>query len=418
MIFVANVLVMNGGSTFLLRACKELDRRGIECAVLLLRNEYDEEIFDEVSRFARIILLSDLLCDKAAIFRAHLGVFAPVRWTALASTLKPFGEHIHTMGVFGLVFAHRLVKYSDRYRITTGIYHQNEFLYKPTPFYLPTFAMKLFTQLPDVNVCFFNELSRQNYQNFFGVSYAHAILAPIGIELSNSVTSLDNYSPYRIVSVGNLSRFKTYNRHMIEVVASIAKTYSEIRYDIYGAGGEEHNLRSLSKQLGVSNHVIFHGEIPYSSFGATVQGAALFVGSGTALLEAAYMGIPALIGIESIETSETYGFLSDISGFSYNENSDVFPKQSFLPLVVKTLADREFRSDLSRACKLKAAEFTIEVTIDLFIKLEQQSRPIVPQLQRLTLTRLAFSFLFIAILNRLGFALSFRDRRNQSYHST
>ena len=78
-------------------------------------------------------------------------------------------------------------------------------------------------------------------------------------------------------------------------------------------------MKKLASELCVTDRVSFFGNLEYANLSATIAAADLFVGSGTAVIEAAAQCCPAMIGIESIEEPYTYGFLSDIVGLSYNE---------------------------------------------------------------------------------------------------
>ena len=94
-----------------------------------------------------------------------------------------------------------------------------------------------------------------------------------------------------------------------------------------------------------------------------------FVGSGTALLEAAAMGIPAIIGIESDEEGLTYGLLSQLKGYSYHEKGLAFPLESFATCIAALVTGGEDAyAAISERCKMRAAEFSIGEFVDLYIR--------------------------------------------------
>lgn len=416
MIFIANVLVMNGGTTFLIRTCREMASRGTRSAVLLLRPEFDVQLRTELERYAEVLCLDDFLIERGRLFRAHLGVFGYVRWSVLDKVLSAFGEHIHVMSVFGLVFALRLAGRLPGKTITAGVYHQNEFLFKAPPFFFAREAIRLFSVMPAENLVFFNEVTRQNYERFFQANYSASIVVPIGIDLPHIAPfSCSIEKSKRIVSVGNLVKFKTYNAHMIRLTSQLATTHPDIHYNIYGTGPEESVLRALAVEHKVEERVHFMGAVPYADFRQTIKGAALFVGSGTAVIEAAAVGVPAMIGIESIETPDTYGFLSDIKGLSYNENVPSISKYPMRMLVERLFADSAFHAAVSEACHRKAREFSVENTVDGFMALSISAKAVTRTINRLRFYRMLVSFLGMAVCERLGWITTFGDRRNQSF---
>lgn len=415
MIFLANVLVMNGGSTFLVRTSREMKRLGVPVAVLLLRKEVDQELLSRLESSATVLYLEDFLIDKARVFRAHSGVFGLVSWEDLERALLPFGKHIHVMGVFGLVFGYRLCARFDRFRLTAGVYHQNEFLYENIDSFFSKKAAELFRALPSENVVFFNEASRNNYAKFFSKDFSASVVVPIGIDLPSSDKSAFSTESFRIVSIGNLVEFKTYNEHIIRALPTLLETTPGLRYDVYGEGSNEGFLRNLVEELGLNERVQFHGVIGYSKFGSALENSTLFVGSGTALIEAAALGVPAMIGIESVVLPETYGFISEIQGFSYNEDVPCIPKISIISLLARFFDDIDLRSSISVKCKLKAESFSVEKTVRGFLSIDLGGRGLGGRLSGLELVKMFFSLLFLGVRRKLFDDACFSNRRNQSY---
>ena len=415
MIFLANVLVMNGGSTFLVRTSREMKRQGESVAVLLLRREVDQKLLAELENSATVLYLDDFLIDKGRIFCAHLGVFGLIAWGNIERALMPFGSHIHIMSVFGLVFGHRLCAHFDRFRLTAGVYHQNEFLYKNINSYFPKKVAELFRLLPSKNVVFFNEISRNNYANFFAKDFADSLVVPIGIDLPCSSENAFSAESFRIVSIGNLVEFKTYNEHIIRALSKLIEASPNIRYDIYGSGSNEKFLKNLVEELGLNDFVQFHGVIDYSEIESALENSTLFVGSGTALIEAAALGIPSMIGIESIALPETYGFISGVEGFSYNENVPYISKVPIVPLLVDFFANVDLRVNLSVECKLKAENFSVEKTVNGFLSIDLGCPILDRQLSSAELVKMFFSLSLLGVRQKLFGSAHFSNRRNQSY---
>lgn len=414
MIFIANVLVMNGGSTFILRMARQLSLRGERCGIILLRDFSDPELLEDLQSYADIIRLSDFQTLGRRFPLGLFGIFTPIDWYRLLEVLRPYGRHLHAMSIFGLILALRIGRKEPAIRPTIGVYHQNEFIFQTSSFFFPSFVQKIFASMPVNNIVFFSETSRDHYANFFERDYSNAALLPIGVEIKQR--AITKRSPgFKIVSIGNLTGFKTYNSHMISIVAKLRTMYPNISYDIYGRGPTEQLLREYIAKLNLESHVHLKGHLEYSSFHQTVKDCDLFVGSGTALIEAAAAGRPALIGVESIATADTYGFLSDAEGFSYNELRTGFKLLAMQPLVERVLTDSEYWAEISVACERKAHEFSIRRTVDGFGALCNSAEPHPFKLNSFQIVRMACSVVLMYLFEKLGLREPFGDRRNQSF---
>lgn len=406
---------MNGGTTFLIRAAKEYDRRGQRCAVLLLTPRYDPALREELECYAAVVELAAILRDRGALAQGLLGVFAPLNWKAVRRELGPFGPHVHAMGIFALVLGTRFAKKSPVYRVSLGIYHQNEFIFRGFTSYFADKVTAMFRALPPANTVFFNESSRKNYiAHFEKPELKKSTILPIGIELDHPPVPRAQ-AGYNIVSVGNLVGFKTYNRHMIEIVSQLRENLPRIRYSIYGSGPEEESLKALAAERNVSDCVRFHGNLHYENFRKVIAGCDVFVGSGTALLEAAAVGRPALIGIESNQEPSSYGFLSDIEGFSYNENNPSRPKSRMADLIATVLCDPDRWETVAQACYRKAREFSIAATVDGLEAVGATAEPLISPPGPLTLMGMAASAIRMKIGELVKGNEAFGDRRDQSY---
>lgn len=107
-----------------------------------------------------------------------------------------------------------------------------------------------------------------------------------------------------ICSVGRIVPFKGYNFVAREVAEALQQSGISVLWDIYGHGSHEDKLRNM---LTSSPHVVFNGLLAFEDFDTIVAKADLFVGMGTAALQAAQLGVPTLLAIE--------GKLDDIHGF-------------------------------------------------------------------------------------------------------
>lgn len=416
MIFIANVLELNGGTTFLIRVCAALKAGGHPCAVVVLRRGGSAALAETLAQHATVFALEDFQVDRGRILRRHLGTFAPLDWSRLRRALAPFGSVLHAMGAFGLVFAARLARRDPAIRVTIGIYHQNEFIFRDRPVFSRR-ILKLFRAMPPENILFFNEVSRHHYSLFHGVDYdGRSSLTPIGITIPPRA---DEPGPrrldHRIVSVGSLERFKIYNRHIIALLPQLAAAFPGISYDIHGNGECLGELQALADDLGVRARVTFHGALAYERFHEIVRAGDVFVGSGTALIEAAAAGRPALIGVESIEQPLTYGFLCDIEGLSYNEASAAQPMRTMLGCLRAVLSDPDEWKAVADACFLKAHDFSVERTAEAFRALAGSAAPLQSTVGAGETMRMLAELPLLALWDRMSPEFAFAQRRNQSF---
>ena len=373
MLLIANVLELNGGTTFILRLAREFKKRGRRIGVLVLVDKVDPSLESNIRQYADVYYLKDIVSNLyAPTMKSPLGVFVPVNFSALGQLIASYGEHVHAMGVFGLLFIKRCHEdLGIDFRISFGIYHQNEVVFEGVDYYFAKKAKLLFSTLPAASIVFFNEKTKFSHACFFKNDYAGSLMIPIGIDTpATGHGLLGDANSDRIVSIGNLYPFKSYNRHIINLLPGLKKYRPDLVYEIYGSGQYEPELLKLVASLQLEASVHFKGSIAYEDIPKVLEGALAFVGSGTAILEAAALGVPAVIGIESTDQPITYGLLSDIEGLSYNEFD---PGQVTYPMkdvLIRVMESADAWEIAANACKSKSNYFTIEHTVDGFLKLE------------------------------------------------
>lgn len=377
MLLIANVLELNGGTTFVLRVAREFYKRNQKIGVLVLVDKVNAALEQSIRQYADIYYLKDFtrrIYGPPA--NTPLGVFAPVDFSKIATLLNSYNAHVHVMGVFGLLFIKRCLDAVEvEVRVSFGIYHQNEMMFDGVPYYFARKAKELFASLPAESIVFFNEKNSSSYGAFFGNDYSMSTIVPIGIDIpmGTGAEVLGQAESSRIVSIGNLYAFKSYNRHVITLLPELKKIRPNLVYEIYGTGEYEPELLALVSSLQLESSVKFKGSIGYEDIPKVLNGALAFVGSGTAILEAAALGVPAIVGIESTEQPITYGLLSDINGLSYNE-LDTAQRTYLMKDVLQSILDSADKWQCAAvACKTKSSLFSIERTVDGLMRLETLS---------------------------------------------
>lgn len=367
MLFVINTLTLNGGTTFLIRFCRQSLKEGKRITVIVLFKIFDDELYSDLSKVADVYFLNDLLLFPFnKVSWSRLSILIPVSKQKIKNILDSCDYKVHVMGAVALIFALRtLLVRGARISLSVGVYHQYEYIFKDS-FFFSRVIKSLLSCNKNINFIFFNDANKAFYSKFFSRDLSSASVVPIGIEVpANSSSELIKpLSPKRIVSIGNLYPFKTYNTHVISILPDLIVTQPELVYEIYGSGQEELKLKRLVKNLNLEKHVIFKGTIAYDKIDEVLHGSYAFIGSGTSIVEAAVRGIPSIIGIESIEEPITYGYLFDVPNFSYNEK-DLGYKTVCLSAALNHLADEENWFKVAKRCREKALKFDIANTVRL-----------------------------------------------------
>lgn len=372
-LLIHGALPLGGIETHIVRLAEELNRRGIEVRILLLRKSYDTEIMIELEKYATVYFATDILKYNFPAVRRNLQMMAvmPMAKRKISEIVRDI-DCIHVCGIWSLVFYFKNIFDIDRnIKVVCGVYHQNEFNFVSVkPLFLRKLLLKIVGScLKLESMIFFNEKSVRTARHLYGLNYKITSVFPIGIKFDNSkVDARVNWKSRNIVSIGRVTNFKTYNFKVVECLTEIIKMDPRFQYHVYGDGEKMQDLKRLVVNHGLSGSVFLHGSIPYKEFGTIMNDAFIFIGSGTAILEAAAMGVPSIIGIESDDVGLTYGLLSNMGGYSYHEKGldyDVHPIFD----VIKDVSELSLHDymNVSEKARLKASEFSIKHLADLYI---------------------------------------------------
>jgi glycosyltransferase involved in cell wall biosynthesis len=102
-----------------------------------------------------------------------------------------------------------------------------------------------------------------------------------------------------IITVAKLSRFKRVD-FLLKVFSRVLKSRPELVYHIVGSGEDEAALRSLARELGISQRVVFHGRVAEPTLAGLYRQSLLFLHGavnepfGMAPLEAIACGTPVI----------------------------------------------------------------------------------------------------------------------------
>jgi hypothetical protein len=224
------------------------------------------------------------------------------------------------------------------------------------------------------SLLFFSEVARDRLASRYGLDLSKCPLLPIGIDLQRlRVRAAERARRCKVVSIGRITEFKTYNVQFLEAVAALRRRGILIEYHIYGDGPAADKVRRRIDELGLQSAVQLHGNLEYSKFPEAIADAGLFVGSGTALIEAAACGVPALIGIESQADDFSYGFLHEMPGLAYHEQGIDHPQARFAEHVARLvqLGEAEYGAVCTASVR-KAQTYSIGRLVDGWIEMDHR----------------------------------------------
>lgn len=348
MLLVYGALVMGGIETFFVRLMKSRNKKGLVTKIILTQpaDASHPELLREAKKYGEVFFIRELFSLPAPVLNIIPKAFYP----SLPANKQLIGEifnnvtQVHVSDAFSGIVAYSLQsKFEKKIPITVGFYHSKEFLWgarRDLPFFEKVNREFVFNCLPPRNLILFNESFVSLYERN-GRDISEANCFPIGVVEKTPSLSTDyarelTNNIITVVSVGRLVDFKKYNHWMIKLVSEMKDVDIELQYHIYGDGPLEQSLRNFAIQLGVEEQVHFHGVLNYADFDITVAEFDVFVGSGTAIVQASAAGVPSIVGIENVAEPLSYGFFADIPGFSYNEDG-LYEKVSVAALLKQYL---------------------------------------------------------------------------------
>lgn len=377
-LFIYGALKMGGIETFLVRISRRLNISGVKVTVLLATREHATDLKNELERWANIIYLEDLHLFKLKPLRnlTIFQFFSPMSRQKVESYLTSI-DHIHFFETFSMLKACLLARLLGGRKVTGGVYYQYEYAtWEMSRSYLVRAIEFTFNHIiPPGNIIFFNKTCKNTYLKNLGLNYSESTILPIGVELSRLIRrDPAKTRKGRVVSIGRINAFKTYNFQFPHAVKALCGKGFNIEYHIYGDGECSDILASQIREMGYNHKIHLHGAIDYTKLPEVLQDAWLFVGSGTAIIEAAGCGVPALIGIESEKQPISYGFLHSMPGIDYQEADIGYEKRSFTEFCEQlyALSDTEYL-DMCELSARKAEDFSIDRLIGGFLELDKRA---------------------------------------------
>lgn len=325
MLIIYGALGLGGIETFFVRLAKERFRNNKKTKILLLNppelGGSNVDLFNEIIKYAEIYYFNDVFEKKFINWRFFL--LHGLKKNNLEQMIRDCNQIHVTDAQSALLVNNILRKLDKKIPITVGMYHSLEFSWggDKLPFFEKTNRDFIYKTLNSKNLMCFSQNTKDFVSNRTGYTIEDAKTFRLGVidSAQECKYGFNSSKKIRMCAVGRLTDFKTYNFWMPNVIKELNINGYDICLDIYGDGNSEPIVRNAVKNA--SAYVTLYPPFNYSEFNVIVSKYDLFIGSGTAIIQAASLGIPSIIGIESINEPLTYGFFSDFYDCEYNLKS-------------------------------------------------------------------------------------------------
>lgn len=322
MLFIYGALTVGGIETFFVRMAKERFKNNLHTSILLLSKPElsNAELLSEMKKYANVIFPKDIFHGPALLCR-RLPLLCQVDEERLVANLKSI-DQIHVYHGMHALLGYRLAqKLKKTIPVTVGFYHYIKYLWggDNVAWHEKLNRKFIFKYLPEESLSFFSEGNRELYIKHKKQKFEKSNTFRLGVIDKKMITlSGDIVAPVKIAAVGRLVEFKTYNFYMIDVIKELRLKGVDIQFDIYGSGQLKHQIQEKINKANLQDRIALKGTLDYSSFDSTVSNYDLFIGSGTAIIQASSLGVPSIVGVENMIEPNTYGYFCDVWQHEYN----------------------------------------------------------------------------------------------------
>jgi 1,2-diacylglycerol 3-alpha-glucosyltransferase len=317
-------------------------------------------------------------------------------------------EYVYAFSLFPLVFSLLLGRFFfQKAKICCGVYHPLEYCWKHGPkSYIRKLAHKLITFLPAENIFFMSQLTKEKHGLYMTRDFSKSPLIPIMIDNERFKKVVRKPNRQKIISIGKIVNFRTYMFQMVDVCCDLRKNHPEleIEYHIYGDGPLQTKLSDYIQIKRADDFVFLKGLLSYDKLETVFTDAFLFIGCGTAMLEATASGIPALVTLCPSHQPYTYGFFTEIDN-GYNLGGPI-PDAKAYPFYNKILelyhyTPKEYQC-LQHLSQEKANLFSTEKVMKDFITKLKETKSIKVEISLFEYTTIIISYVFWKGMAKIG----------------
>ena len=272
----------------------------------------------------------------------------------------------------------------------SGVFHPKSYFMSGQPRDRIFLNELLVHAIGESNIFFMNEECKASHEKKWHRDLSLSPVIPLPITPQQSMWQPSAGHSVRIASVGRLVDFKAYNLGAARIVKSCQDRGVAVSWDIFGYGPLEAEIKAMASELGVDQSIRLVGRLDYADFSATVAGYDLFVGMGTAVIEAAMVGVPSICAVVD-EQSQSYGYVSDlpfgnvgevIEGRSMKEIDDL--------ICAYALLSAEDRLQLSQKEVVSARRYGMPLFVESLFKMTDTYKPPMNRIGRFFIAKIFY----------------------------
>lgn len=180
-----------------------------------------------------------------------------------------------------------------------------------------------------------------------------------------------------IVSVSRLEPMKKAKLYMVEVIDKLRKKGYPVTWSVYGEGSLEGEMKAKISSFGLNEVISMKGKLPYSEYANAMQDAYLFLGGGTAVVEAAFCGVPGVLAFAEDISGDTYGSLYNFPFGNLGVRTDIPPGTTVEAEVERIfkLQSQEYEEEIRKTIEY-AQGYSMDNSMDKFLGfVEKASAP-------------------------------------------
>lgn len=237
----------------------------------------------------------------------------------------------------------------------TGVYHPRAWFLEDDWLRLMINRMLLRT-IQDDQIYFINAESRIHHAEWAERGFTDSTVLPLGVRTHDRAPERFIDGTIRIATVGRLVGFKDFNLHIPGIARQLIDDGVKLRWDVFGTGELKDDVERLIHETLTEDQVHLRGDLPYAQLGSTLSQYDIFVGMGTAAVEAATLGLPTIVAVDR-GGERTYGFIQDLPFGNICEMMDQPPVLTIgsllSDLIKREKADRAVIGIASRVAALR-----------------------------------------------------------------
>ena len=236
-----------------------------------------------------------------------------------------------------------------------------------------------------------NEECRGEHSKKWNRDLSASPIIPLPINYHAPLWKPTKNSSIRIVSVGRLVDFKAYNLGAAPVIRACLDRGIDVTWDIYGYGPQEPEIRRLAVESGVERNLQLMGKLDYDKFSTTVADYDLFVGMGTAVIEAAMVGVPSICAAIG-ELRRSYGYVSELPFGNVGEFIHDRPLRDIVEIICSyARLSLDERSSVSRNEIQTARRYEMPLFVESLFHMASASQSSSRRLRRYIVARVYYS---------------------------